>query len=310
MHYADYYAILGLEKGAGDKEIRQAYRRLAKAYHPDTHPGNTAAEQKFKEINEAYEVLSDPQKRSRYDQLGAHWQDFSEFAESFNTHQRNRHRVEVNSELFDLPFSDFFEIFFGEQAEGFWDKYASDLRQKAPPHFQSQTDRHQAQDISYTAQISLEEALHGTKRRIQLRENDTLKTLEVKIPPGVKEGSKIRIGAPENNIFLEIHLRPHPFFTPEGLNLHGRIKIMDYEAMLGTSQAVGTLTGNIQIKIPPGSQTGQIFRVKGQGLPQLEQPEERGDLLLTLEIKTSRNLSAAERELITRFRLLREGQSG
>ncbi|PIQ24779.1 molecular chaperone DnaJ [bacterium (Candidatus Blackallbacteria) CG17_big_fil_post_rev_8_21_14_2_50_48_46] len=308
MKYTDYYASLGIEKGANEKEVRQAYRRLAKDCHPDTHPGDSKAEEKFKQITEAYEVLSDPEKRSRYDQLGANWQDFSDFAESFGAHQRNKHRVEYNSELFDLPFSDFFETFFGDQAGGIWDKHAPDLRQEAPSQFHAKNQNTANSEISYTAQVTLEEVLNGTKRRIQLHEDDDFKTLEVKIPPGVKEGSKVRIGNPEHNLFLEIHLRPHPLFSSEGLNLHGKLKIMDYEAMLGASKPVGTLTGNIQMKIPPGSQSGQVFRVKGQGLPQLKNPEERGDLMITLEVKTSRNLGEEERQLIERFQVLREAK--
>lgn len=303
MRYTDYYAILGLEKNAEAKDIRQAYWRLAKAYHPDIHPGDPEAEQKFKEINEAYEVLSDPQKRARYDQLGAHWQDFSDFVESFNAQQRQRHQVEFDSELFDLSFSDFFATFFGEQAEKFWDKYTSVLKQEPLSVIQKGTKGEDPKETRHSVQVSLEEVLHGTRRQIQIHENRQLKTIDVKIPPGIKAGSTIQI---RHHHFLEIHYASHPRFVVEGPHLHGQVSIMDYEAMLGTRKVIDTLTGQMQLKIPAGSQAGQVFRLRGEGLPLFTQAKKRGDLLLTLQIETSRNLSATEQELIQRFRQLRE----
>jgi len=296
MKYSDYYATLEIEREASEKEIRTAYRRLAKDYHPDTHPGDPVAEEMFKAINEAYEVLSDPEKRSRYDQLGINWQDFAEFAESYHSSRKHKQRVEYGSQIFDLPFSDFFDTFFGDQAGGLWDK-----RAEVPPSPSS--------DLSYTAQVTLEEVLHGTQRQIQLNHNDPSQTFDVTIPPGVKAGSKVRIGKGPEPLFLEIRLRPHPLFAPEEHHLRGSLQILDYEAMLGCSKAVKTLTGQIQLKIPPGSQTGQIFRIKGQGLPQLKQPEQRGDLLIVLGVKTSTGLNPEERLLIERFRALREAHS-
>jgi DnaJ-class molecular chaperone len=310
VKYTDYYASLGLEKEASDKDIRQAYRRLAKDYHPDTHPGDVVAEERFKAITEAYEVLGDPQKRSRYDQLGINWQNFAEFADSFEAGRKHKHRVEYDSQIFDLPFSDFFETFFGEQAGGLWSKHADQMGHEPPLHLRGEENNNTPDsDISYTAQVTLEEVLAGTKRRIQLHEDQELKTLEVKIPAGVKEGSKVRIGSASGNFFLEIHLRPHPLFVPEGQHLRGSLQVLDYEAILGTSKPVKTLTGTIQMKIPPGSQSGQVFRLKGQGLPQLKQPDQRGDLLISLDIKISKDLSAEERLVIEQFKVLREARN-
>ncbi|MBT9546175.1 MAG: J domain-containing protein [Candidatus Sericytochromatia bacterium] len=309
MKYSDYYATLSLDKAASEKEIRTAYRRLAKEYHPDTHPGDAVAEERFKAINEAYEVLGDPDKRSRYDQLGVNWQDFAEFAESYHASRKDKQRVEYGSQFFDLPFSDFFETFFGDQAGQLWDKHADHPVPEPPSQLRPEPTLSSASEISYTAQVTLEEVLQGTKRRIQLNENDQLKTLEVKIPPGVKEGSKVPIGSKASHLFLEIRLRTHPLFLPEEQNLRGSLQILDYEAMLGCSKAIKTLTGQIQLKIPPGSQGNQVFRIKGQGLPQFKHPEQRGDLLIVLGVKTSTGLNPEERLLIERFRVLREARS-
>lgn len=308
MKYTDYYATLGITKEATEQDIRRAYRRLAKDYHPDTHPGDTVAEQKFKEINEAYEVLSDKQKRARYDQLGTNWNQYQNADDIFGDfgQRPGGRKVEFGSQIFDLNFSDFFETFFGDQAGSFWDHQGTrpeperqrNFRQQAPPP---------NPDLEYTAEVSLEEALNGTKRRIQIRE-EILKTIEVKIPAGVKEGSKIRVGSDGGNLFLVIRLKPHPIFTPEGTSLRCSVAIHDYEALLGTTRTVPTLNGSVQMKIPAGSQAGQTFRIRGQGLPDLRQPEQRGDILASLEIKISKNLSDEERSLIERFRHLREGQ--
>ncbi|PKL75280.1 MAG: hypothetical protein CVV27_16205, partial [Candidatus Melainabacteria bacterium HGW-Melainabacteria-1] len=163
-------------------------------------------------------------------------------------------------------------------------------------------------ELQYTAEISLEEALSGTRRRIQVYENEELHTIEVKIPVGVRQGSKVRVGSQSGKFFLEIQLRPHPLFSAEGNTLRCSLVVMDYEAMLGASKTLPTLSGSVQMKIPPGAQPGQIFRIRGQGLPELRSPEQRGDLLATLEIRVSKNLSEAERELMERFRELREAQ--
>jgi len=313
MKYTDYYATLGLSKEASEQEIRKAYRKMAKDYHPDTHPGDQAAEKRFKEINEAYEVLGDKDKRQRYDQLGANWQQYGDLGDIFDGFggqgaRRGAYRSNASSQIFDLNFSDFFETFFGDQSNSFWDQHGAQQQHaehsQGRGHFQQQA-QHQ-QDIQYTAEISLEEALKGTKRRIQIRE-ETLRTIEVKIPPGVKEGSKVRVGS--GHVYLMIRLKPHPVFTPDGNSLRCTVSITDYDALLGVTKNLPTLGGSVQMKIPPGSQAGQTFRIRNHGLPDLKNPEQRGDLLATLEIKVSKNLKDEERELIERFRDLREGRA-
>lgn len=326
MRYTDYYAILGLEKNSGDQEIRRAFRRLAKDFHPDMHPGDTVAEKKFKEINEAYEVLSDRQKRARYDQLGSEWNQYQDLGDIFGERPGKGRQVEFGSQIFDLNFSDFFETFFSDQAGSFWDQHGKQASQpKTEPKAQADFKAHlnddlyeeiadepeessntSQPDIQYTADISLEEALQGTKRRIQVFEGDQMHTIEVKIPAGVKDGSKVRVGSQSGNFFLEIRLRRHNLFEPDGNHLRCNVSLMDYEAMLGTLKTVPLLHGSVQMKIPPGSQAGQTFRIRNQGLPDLKNTEQRGDILATLEIKVSKDLTDEERSLIERFKLLRE----
>lgn len=313
MKYSDYYATLGVAKSASEQEIRKAYRQLAKAYHPDTHPGDQTAEKKFKEINEAYEVLSDKQKRSRYDQLGANWNQYGDLGDAFSGFGQEGfhgkgHRVEFGSQIFDLNFSDFFETFFGDQANSFWDRHTGSRPRGEEPRTESSASTASEQDLQYTAEISLEEALEGTRRRIQVLENDVLKTIEVKIPAGVKEGSKVRVNSETGNFYLEIKLRPHPVFRADGNALRCSFTVYDYEALLGTQKTVPTLQGSVQMRVPAGSQPGQVFRIRGQGLPDLRHPEQRGDLLATLEVKVCKDLSQQERELIEQFRALRESQ--
>lgn len=316
MKYTDYYAALGVEQDVSEQELRRAYRKLAKEHHPDRHAGDESAELRFKEINEAYEVLSDPDKRMRYDQLGAHWNQYGDLDDKdspFSRRAQNqKHRVEFGSQIFDLNFSDFFETFFGPSSGSFWEQHT---QRTDEPELGFQQRKKSASksslggEVEYTAEITLEEAMTGTTRRIQIREDHDLKTIEVRIPAGVKTGSKVRVNSPTGHFFLSIQLQAHSIFKPDGNSLRCSLSVMDYEAILGVSKTLKTLTGNVQIKIPPGSQAGQTFRIRGQGLPDLKHKEMRGDILVTLEIKTSKKLSEEEHHLMVRFRDLREGRS-
>lgn len=366
MRYTDYYATLGIGQSASEQEIRKAYRRLAKDYHPDTHPGDRAAEQKFKELNEAYEVLGDRQKRQRYDQLGAHWNQYQQDLDAepdAGPKERRRQKPDQGAGIFDLNFSDFFETFFSDQANAFWDQHGSsqtagpeekakktkadakdaakdtskdgakDTKDGAKPKEAKDTAKDAVKepagkakskstaesgpefasaqpDLQYFSEISLEESLSGTKRRIQVREDRDLRTIEVKIPAGVKDGSKVRVGSSVGNFFLEIKLKPHSVFSVEGKHLRAGVSAHEYEALLGSQLTVPTLTGTVQMRIPPGSQGGQTFRIRGQGLPDLRQPDQRGDLLVSLEIKIAKNLSEEERGLIEKFKALRQAKKG
>ncbi len=313
MEYKDYYKILGVSRNASEKEIKSAYRRLARKYHPDVNPGDPQAEARFKEINEAYEVLSDPEKRRKYDQLGAQWQQWQrmggrpedfDWSQWFAGPQSGRVRVQYGT-MEDLEemlgrmggFSDFFRAIFGDMGIGSRPRTGT---------WQSQPFR--GQDIEQEVEISLEEAFHGTTRRLQMDG----RRLEVKIPPGVRTGSKVRIsgagspgvgGGPSGNLYLKIKVAPHPVFRRDGDDLYCEVPVDLYTAILGGEVRVPTLKGSLMLKIPPETQNGKTFRLKGQGMPALKDPSRRGDLFATVNVRLPQQLSHREREL---FRQLAE----
>jgi len=261
MEYKDYYRILGVDRNATEKEIKQAYRRLARKYHPDVNPGDKEAEERFKEINEAYEVLSDPEKRRKYDQLGASWQQWQRMGgnpRDFDWSQwfsREWPGGRVHVEYGDLGdlfgegiFSDFFRAIFGDVGTRprarWWE---------ARPRYA------RGQDYEQPVEISLEEAFRGTKRVL---EKDG-RRLEVTIPPGVKTGSRVRIagqggpgigGGRPGDLYLKVTVLPHPIFKRQGDDLHCEVPVDLYTAVLGGEVRVPTLEGDVMLKIPPGTQ--------------------------------------------------------
>jgi len=304
MEYKDYYRILGVDRNATDKEIKQAYRRLARKYHPDVNPGDKEAEERFKEINEAYEVLSDPEKRRKYDQLGASWQQWQRMGgnpRDFDWSQwfsREWPGGRVHVEYGDLGdlfgegiFSDFFRAIFGDVGTRprarWWE---------ARPRYA------RGQDYEQPVEISLEEAFRGTKRVL---EKDG-RRLEVTIPPGVKTGSRVRIagqggpgigGGRPGDLYLKVTVLPHPIFKRQGDDLHCEVPVDLYTAVLGGEVRVPTLEGDVMLKIPPGTQGGQTFRLRGKGMPNLRNPRQRGDLYVKVQVQVPQNLSQREREL-------------
>ena len=304
MEYKDYYRILGVDRNATEKEIKQAYRRLARKYHPDVNPGDKEAEERFKEINEAYEVLSDPEKRRKYDQLGASWQQWQRMGgnpRDFDWSQwfsREWPGGRVHVEYGDLGdlfgegiFSDFFRAIFGDVGTRprarWWE---------ARPRYA------RGQDYEQPVEISLEEAFRGTKRVL---EKDG-RRLEVTIPPGVRTGSRVRIagqggpgigGGRPGDLYLKVTVLPHPIFKRQGDDLHCEVPVDLYTAVLGGEVRVPTLEGDVMLKIPPGTQGGQTFRLRGKGMPNLRNPRQRGDLYVKVQVKVPQNLSQREREL-------------
>jgi curved DNA-binding protein len=298
MDYKDYYKTLGVERSASADDVRKAYRKLAMQYHPDRNPGDKKAEDKFKEINEAYQVLSDPQKRARFDQLGSaysNWQQRGGSPNDFDWSQwfsgqpgqpgaSGGTRTEYGdiNDLFGQDiFSDFFRSVFG----GAGGRPQTSTRSHSAPAYQ--------QPIS----ITLDEAYHGTTRMLQSDE----RKLQVRIPAGVKTGSKVRIagGAPDgSDVYLIVEVEPHPLFERQGDDLRSTATVDVFTALLGGEAEVETMEGRITLKIPAGTQPEQVFRLAGRGMPRLKGPKTKGDLFVRVKVRVPKHLSAKQRSLL------------
>ena len=294
MDYKDYYKILGVERSASADEIRKAYRKLAMTHHPDRNPGNKQAEEKFKEINEAYQALSDPQKRARYDQLGSeysNWQqrgapgDF-DWSQWFNGQQAGRGGTRVEyGDLNDLfgegGFSDFFQSIFGGGMGG----AAAGTRTRSAPAYQQ------------NVVISLQEAHDGALRSLQ----SSGRKVEVRIPAGVKNGSKVRVAGagPEGlDLYLIIEVAEDARFEREGDDLRVSVTIDVFTALLGGEVEVETMGGKVTLKIPPGTQPEQVFRLAGRGMPHLKGARTKGDLFVRVKVRIPRQLSSKQKALL------------
>lgn len=321
MEYKNYYKILGVDRNASEKDIKRAYRRLARQFHPDVNPGDERAEERFKEINEAHEVLSNPEKRSKYDRLGASWQQWQRMGHDpsqFNWSQwfagaPGGTRVEWSGDLGDIfggagadIFSDFFRTIFGGAGGTGHARTAEDVFRHTGSR---RTSR--GQNIEARVEITLEEALHGATRVL---ERDG-RRIRVKVPPGAQSGSKVRIagrggpgygGSPPGDLYLNITVKPHPVFKREGDNLRCRVDVGLYTAVLGGQVRIKTLNGDVLLRIPAGTSSGKTFRLRGKGVPNPRNPRQRGDLLVTVQIRVPQRLSNREQELFMELARLRE----
>jgi curved DNA-binding protein len=322
MQYKDYYRTLGVEKNATEKEIKSAFRKLARQHHPDVNPDDPQAEARFKEINEAYEVLSDTEKRAKYDRLGTDWQRWQrtggrpdDFDWSRWTASPGSDRVHVRygtpEDLADLfgggaSFSDFFNSIFGGlggspgRARGFG----------GVEDFDNLYRSRRGQDLEHAVEISLAEAYHGTTRLL----TKDGRRLEVRIPPGAKTGTRVRVrggggagaaGGESGDLFLRVKVTPDPRFERKGDHLYVTVSVDLYTAVLGGEASVATLGGAVKLKIPAGSQNGQTFRLRGKGMPKLRRPTEYGDLYARLDVRLPTKLTAEQRKLFEQLRQLK-----
>lgn len=307
VQFRDYYETLGVSKTATDDEIKRAFRKLARKYHPDVNKDKAAAEEKFKQLNEAYEVLGDPEKRKKYDDLGANWNQPGGFQPTpgwgpqqpgggFQRYGGGDGGVEF--EFGGTGFSDFFEQFFGGgRAQGGFGRGSFGQRPR---------EAERGSDVEADIMVTLEEALHGSKRTVSLRRSDSSKveTYQVKIPKGVHEGQRIRLagqgeagagGGKSGDLFLRVRLARHPDFTVEGSDLIHEVKIEPWQAVLGSELQVPTLEGSARLKLPAGTQPGQRFRLREQGLPTAAGT--RGNLYVIPQIQIPKKLTEREREI-------------
>jgi curved DNA-binding protein len=339
VEFKDYYKTLGVAKAASAKEIKAAYRKLARKHHPDVNPGDKGAEAKFKEINEAYEVLGDPEKRKKYDELGANWRlyeqaqqagagagagnPFAGFGDAGNPFGGNYsggawnvnvgapgggYRTMTQEEMNEMfgdenPFSDFFNMFFGGQG--------GTRRTHAPGARQQRAES--GRDLEHEVELSLDEAFAGTMRRLTISQDGQTRTVDVRIPPGVKEGSRVRAagggeagtgGAGAGDLYLRVHLRPHPDLEVRGRDLHTKVAVPLTTAVLGGEAQVRTLTGPVRLRIPELTQQGQVFRLKGHGMPSVGKPKERGDLYAMADVVLPKKLSAEEKRMFEKLQQL------
>lgn len=310
VEFKDYYAILGVPRDASAVDIKKAFRKLARKHHPDVAKDKKGAEAKFKEINEANEVLGDPEKRRKYDQLGASWQDEAAFAPGGRRGGRAATPHEFN--FGGTGFSDFFEQYFsGASRHGFGEDAFGGAPRAAPG-----SRKRRGSDIEGDILVTLDEAMHGAIRPISLQMTDPksgqveTRSFQVRIPPGVTDGRRIRVpaqgepgsgGGEPGDLFLRVRHAAHPDFHTEGTDVFHDLDIAPWEAVLGAEIAVPTLDGTVKLRIPPGSENGQQLRVRGRGLPRGKSGE-RGDFHAVLSIQFPPKPDDAERALWEKLR--------
>lgn len=347
VQFKDYYDVLGVRRSADDAAIRSAYRTQARKLHPDVNRDDPDAEERFKEVNEAYEVLSDSEKRRLYDRFGRDWQRYRDAGFSTETGPHSR----ANSDDFGTwftgspqgaggsthsdttgRFSDFFDLLFGNNT----DRQAQSFARQSRPL--------RGEDSELEVEVSLEEAFHGTSRRVTLQSPTVCntcggsglargttcptcdgtgqvphrRTIEVNIPPGVRSGSRIRAagqgaagrnGGPSGDVYLRVRMKDDPRFTRVGNDLHTSVDVPLYTALLGGEVIVPTLESRVALTIPAETQNGRVFRLKGKGMPKLGGKHEgsgHGDLLVSARIQLPTNLTDQERQLLRDLRDLRQ----
>ena len=302
-----YYDILGVAKSATEKDIRQAYRRLARKYHPDMNPGNKQAETTFKEINQAYEVLSDTDTRKKYDQYGENWKHAEQFAQAqaqgrrpgaTTSHTTSGDPRPGGGSPFDFDTGGGFGSILDEMLGG---------GGRTRRHGRSRAAEWSETPAEVPVEITLEEAYAGGTRILQMPTgaNGNTRRLEAEVPPGVDTGSRIHLSVDGAELYLVITVRPHHRFTRKGNDLHVDLPVPLADAVLGSEHIVETLNGRVALTIPPESQNGQVFRLRGRGMPALGSPAQKGDLFVALKVILPTGLSQHEKELFQELKRLR-----
>jgi curved DNA-binding protein len=311
VEFKDYYQSLGVSRDASQDDIRKAFRNLARQYHPDVAKDKNVAEEKFKEINEAYEVLSDPEKRKKYDTLGANWNraEPPPGAHAYGTHGargfRGQNGEEYEFHFGGTGFSDFFEQFFGGRGgRGFG------FEDSAQGQRSTSGAAMRGQDIEGDILVTLEEAMRGSVRTISFQRHNrqtgqtVSENFRVRIPTGVTEGQMIRVpakgeggynGGPPGDLYLRVRFAQHPEFRVRGSDLYYDLDLAPWEAVLGTTVSVPALDGPVSVKVPPGANKGQQLRIRGKGLPAAGGT--RGDIYAVISIQMPGEVTAAERDL-------------
>ena len=318
----DYYKVLGIDRNAGEKEVRAAFRKLARKYHPDVNHGEPGADERFKEINEAHEVLSNPDSRRLYDRYGERWRDVQRGGEPFQGRRQWRTQT-IDPDAFG-------DLFGGGGPGSIFDTFfrgAHGARQRGPQRPSA---------LEQPVELTLEEAFHGTTRALQVTGqtpcpacngagfvgNAACQTClgqgysyqpvrgEVSIPAGVDNGSRVRVSPGGQQVVLVVTVQPHARFERKGDDLSAEVTVPLYDAVLGAEVVVPTLTGQVALKLPPESQNGRVFRLGRQGMPKLGATSERGNLFVTIRTELPTDLSDEERGLFERLKGLRDDKGG
>lgn len=281
MEYKDYYKILGVEKGANADEIKKAFRKLAVKYHPDKNPGDKKAEEKFKEVNEAYDVLGDSEKKKKYDDIGSDWQQYAQQQANGGYQGQYRTRNHRTGRQDEGMFSDFFESIFG-----FGDQRRSNVKMRG-------------EDTRAETTLSLEEAYHGTSRQVTLGQQK----LNLKLKPGIADGQVLKMkekggpgmnGGPAGDLYITIHIAPDSKFERKGDDLHADEPLDMFTAVLGGKIQVSAFGRTVNLTIPAGTDSNKVFRLKGMGMPTYKDPSKHGDYYARMVIHIPKNLNEKE----------------
>jgi curved DNA-binding protein len=287
MEFIDYYKALGVDKNATQEEIKKAYRKLARKHHPDLNPNDKEAHKKFQQLNEANEVLSDPEKRKKYDQYGKDWQHAEQFEQARQSQQQRHGNEKFSGDFSEGEFSDFFSSMFGDMGGG---------------GFRQRQTKFRGEDYHAELQLNLSD-VYKTHQQVLTVNN---KSIRITILAGVENGQKIKIkghggpginGGPNGDLYISFHIINNTKFRRDGNDLHTTVDLDLYTAVLGGEIILDTLDGKVKLKVKPETQNGSKIKLKGKGFPVYKKEGEFGDLVITFQIKTPTNLTDKQKEL-------------